>query len=88
MLIGSHYFPPDAKPENIANYFRFLENHLDTHNFRVIMVGPLVSTGKVICLCQIPIIILNLRETRFTPPRVFLTLTSGLIISIAAIYLI
>jgi hypothetical protein len=23
LLIGNHYFPPDAKPENIANYFRF-----------------------------------------------------------------
>jgi hypothetical protein len=35
LLIGNHYFPPDAKPENIAKYFRFLENNLDTHNFRV-----------------------------------------------------
>jgi hypothetical protein len=24
LIIGNHYFPPDTKPENIANYFRFL----------------------------------------------------------------
>jgi hypothetical protein len=23
LLIGNHYFPPNTKPENIANYFRF-----------------------------------------------------------------
>jgi hypothetical protein len=39
LLIGNHYFPPDAKPENIARYFRFLEDNLDTHNFRVIIAG-------------------------------------------------
>jgi hypothetical protein len=36
LLIGNHYFPPDTKPGNIVSYFRFLENNLDTHNFRVI----------------------------------------------------
>ncbi|PNF20040.1 hypothetical protein B7P43_G05817 [Cryptotermes secundus] len=45
LLIGNHYFPPDANPENIANYFRFLENNLDTHNFRVIMVGDFNAPG-------------------------------------------
>jgi hypothetical protein len=49
---------------------------------------PLVSTEKVVCLRPIPIIILNLREMQFAPPRVFLTLTSALILSVAAIYLI
>jgi hypothetical protein len=38
-------FPPDTKPEIIANYFRFLENKLDTHNFRVIMVGDFNTPG-------------------------------------------
>jgi hypothetical protein len=45
LLIENYYFPPDAKPENIANYFRFLENYLDTHNFRVIMVGDFNAPG-------------------------------------------
>jgi hypothetical protein len=45
LLIGNNYFPPDSKPENIANYFRFLENYLDTHNFRVIMVGNFNAPG-------------------------------------------
>jgi hypothetical protein len=42
LLIGNHYFPPpdpDAKNKNIVNYFSFLRDYLDTHNFRVIMVG-------------------------------------------------
>jgi hypothetical protein len=83
LLIGNHYFPLDVIPENITNYFRSLENNLDTHNFRLIMV----STGKVY-LCWIPIIGLNLREMRSTTPHVFLTLTSALILSLAPIYLI
>jgi hypothetical protein len=45
LLIGNHYFPPDAKSENIATYFRFLENYLDTHNFRVIMVADFNTPG-------------------------------------------
>jgi hypothetical protein len=45
LLIGNHYFPPDAKPENIAQYFRILENYLDTHNFHVIMVGDFNAPG-------------------------------------------
>jgi hypothetical protein len=45
VLIGNHYFPPDTKHENIANYFRFLENNLDAHNFRVIMVGDFNAPG-------------------------------------------
>jgi hypothetical protein len=36
---------PDAKPENIANFFRFLENCLETHNFLVIMVGDFNVPG-------------------------------------------
>jgi hypothetical protein len=45
LLIGNHYFPPDTKPQIIANYFRFLENKLDTHNFRVIIVGDFNTPG-------------------------------------------
>jgi hypothetical protein len=37
MLNGSHYFPPDTKPEVITDYFRHLENTLDTDNTRVIL---------------------------------------------------
>jgi hypothetical protein len=36
---------PDTKPEIIANYFRFLENKLDTHNFCVVMVGDFNTPG-------------------------------------------
>jgi hypothetical protein len=39
LLIGIRYFPPDTKPEIITNYVRFLENNLDTQNFRVILMG-------------------------------------------------
>jgi hypothetical protein len=39
LLIGNHYFLPDTKPEIITNYFSFLENNLDTQNFRVILTG-------------------------------------------------
>jgi hypothetical protein len=34
ILIGIHYFPPDTKPEVITDYFRHLENTLDTNNTR------------------------------------------------------
>jgi hypothetical protein len=45
LLLGNDYFPPDAKPEFIANYFRFLENKLDTQNFRVIMFHVFNTPG-------------------------------------------
>jgi hypothetical protein len=45
LLFGNHYFPPDTKPGVIANYFRFLENKLDTQNVRVIMVGDFNTPG-------------------------------------------
>jgi hypothetical protein len=32
ILTGNHYFPPDNKPEVITDYFRHLENTLDTNN--------------------------------------------------------
>jgi hypothetical protein len=38
LLTGNHSFAPDTKPEAISNYFRSLENQLDTHNFRVILI--------------------------------------------------
>jgi hypothetical protein len=82
LLIGNH-FPPDTKPEIIASYFRCLENKMDSHNFRVIV---LVSTGNVVCLCLIPIITLSLSEMQLTPPLVFFTLASTLILSTAIIF--
>jgi hypothetical protein len=45
LLIGNHYLHPDTTPEITANYFRFLENKLDTHNFRVIVVGDFNIPG-------------------------------------------
>jgi hypothetical protein len=75
----------------LANYFRFLENKLDTHNIRVIVsedfITLLVSTGNEVCLRLIVIITLKLREIRAVLPRVFLTLASALILSAAVSYL-
>jgi hypothetical protein len=48
--------------------FRFLENNLDTYNFRVVMVGDFNAPGFD---WPMPIIILNLREMRSTLPRVY-----------------
>jgi hypothetical protein len=45
MLIGNHYFSPDTKPEVIADYFRHLENNLDTNNTRVILLGDFNAPG-------------------------------------------
>jgi hypothetical protein len=62
-----------------------------THNFRVVMVGDFNTpalTENVACSCQIPSIILNLREKRCNPTCVFLNLTTTLILSAAATYLI
>jgi hypothetical protein len=44
-LDGNHYSSPDAKPHNIASYFCTLEDKLDTHNFRVIIVGDFNAPG-------------------------------------------
>jgi hypothetical protein len=76
LLIGNHYFPPDTKPDVISNYFRSLENQLDTHNFRVILIGDFNAPGFDWTrgpLTQIHIIILNSREMPSSPLRVFLT---------------
>jgi hypothetical protein len=45
MLTGNHYFSPDTKPEVITNYFRHLENSLDTNNIRVILLGDYNAPG-------------------------------------------
>jgi hypothetical protein len=45
LLTVNHYFPPHTIPEIIANYFRFLENNNDTHNFRVSEVGDFNTPG-------------------------------------------
>jgi hypothetical protein len=45
LLTGNHYFLPDATTEHITNYFLFLENKLDTHNFRVTVVGDFNAPG-------------------------------------------
>jgi hypothetical protein len=75
----------------IDNYFRFLENKLDAHNFRVIMVGNFNTPGfdwKYGMSLPNSHYYSKLREMRFTPPRVFLTLSRALILSAAVIYLI
>jgi hypothetical protein len=45
LLIGNHYFSPDTKPEVITDYFRLLENMLDTNNLCVILVGDFNVPG-------------------------------------------
>jgi hypothetical protein len=45
ILIGNHYFPPDTKPEVITDYFRHLENTLDSNNTRVILLGDFNAPG-------------------------------------------
>jgi hypothetical protein len=45
MLIGNHYFPPDTKQNVITDYFRHLENTLDTNNTRVILLGDFNAPG-------------------------------------------
>jgi hypothetical protein len=75
ILIGKHCFPPDTKPEIITDYFRHLENTLDTINTHVILLGTsllLVLTGRAGHLYLNAIIILNSRGMLYTPPHVFL----------------
>jgi hypothetical protein len=45
LLIGNHYFPPDASPNTVLNHFSFLENKLDTKNYRVILMGDFNTPG-------------------------------------------
>jgi hypothetical protein len=46
LLIGNHYyFSLDAKTEVLTNYFHFLEDKLDTINFRVVMMGDFNTPG-------------------------------------------
>jgi hypothetical protein len=91
LLIGNQYFPPDTKPEIIVNNFRFSENKLDTHNFRVIMAGNFNAPGfdwKRGLPLPNSHHYLNLREMEPTPARVFLTVATALILSAAVICLI
>lgn len=45
LLIGNHYFAPDIKVDTINNYFKFLENTLDTLNYRVLLLGDFNVPG-------------------------------------------
>jgi hypothetical protein len=45
LLIGNHYFAPDIKVDIINNYFNFLENTLDTLNYRVLLLGDFNVPG-------------------------------------------
>ncbi|PNF19791.1 hypothetical protein B7P43_G14658 [Cryptotermes secundus] len=45
LLIGNHYFAPDIKVDIINNYFNFLENSLDTLNYRVLLLGDFNVPG-------------------------------------------
>jgi hypothetical protein len=45
LLIGNHYFSPDILPGVITDYFHFLENTLDTNNFRVSLLGDFNAPG-------------------------------------------
>jgi hypothetical protein len=45
LLLGNHYFPPDAKPQLFADYFHHLENMLDTNKFCDILLGDFNAPG-------------------------------------------
>jgi hypothetical protein len=45
LLIGNHYFAPDVNVDIIRNYFNFLENTLDTLNYRVLLLGDFSVPG-------------------------------------------
>jgi hypothetical protein len=45
VLIGNHYFSPDTKPEVITDYFRHLENSLNTNNTRGSLLGDFNAPG-------------------------------------------
>jgi hypothetical protein len=39
LLIGNHYFAPDCDVKIIENYLNLLEQNLNTHQYRVIILG-------------------------------------------------
>jgi hypothetical protein len=39
LLIGNHYFAPDNDANIIENYLNFLEQNLNTHQYRKIILG-------------------------------------------------
>jgi hypothetical protein len=91
LLIGNQYVPPDTKPEITVNYFRFLENKLDANHLHVIMVGDFNTLGfdwKRGPSRPNYHYYSKLREIVPTPPLVFLTLASALILSARVICLI
>jgi hypothetical protein len=45
LLISNHCIPLGTKPEVITNYFRSLEDRLDTKNSRVLMLGDFNTPG-------------------------------------------
>jgi hypothetical protein len=45
LLIGNHYFPPDASPNAILNYFSSLVNKLDTKNYQMTLMGDFNMPG-------------------------------------------
>lgn len=45
LLISNHYFAPDIKVDVIDNYFKFLENKLDSLNCRVLLIGDFNVPG-------------------------------------------
>jgi hypothetical protein len=44
-LVGNDYFSPDTKQEVITDYFRQLENTLDTNNFGIILLWDFNTLG-------------------------------------------
>ena len=45
LLIGNHYFPPDALPSTIDNYFCILKSKLDSKNCCVVLLGDFNNPG-------------------------------------------
>jgi hypothetical protein len=45
LLVGNHYFSPKSDNNMTENYFSSLETKLDTHNFRVVLLGDFNVPG-------------------------------------------
>jgi hypothetical protein len=45
LLVGNHYFPPDADAKVSENYFNSLETNLNPQSFRVVLLGDFNVPG-------------------------------------------
>jgi hypothetical protein len=66
LLIGNNYFPPDTKPEAVANYFHLSEWKLDVQMFQLLGLGILALVGpRVIVIVSVTILTPNIKKARY-----------------------